>query len=235
MKKFLPFLSLFIFLGNNSPAQSILVRGGATISNFNNNISETGDADKYETFNRILFNFGAYVDFSLANDLSLETGLQFSRKGNKSESLLIFDGGMLYSEGRRHIDYLDIPLLVKRSFSLSGVEFNVALGGYSGIALSGVASNKGELVLSDPNADVGMDDSMNNPQKISIGKADENGGIKRMDYGLMAGLAANLGSIEIATRYGFGLQNIFLPSPDTEDRGFVLKNRFLQITIGYTF
>lgn len=151
---------------------------------------------------------GGVLDIGLAKDISIETGLLYSRKGVKLSDRFL---GQSFEVQYRY-NYVEIPVYAKYKYK----GLMLAVGPYIGLIAG--ASYKG----------VTVDTSFT--EKISIGNDPNMDGVKRMDAGLnvKAGYAFPIGLCLFA-QYGLGLSNT---SPGI---GFTAKNNVVCFSVGYYF
>ncbi|WP_291783565.1 porin family protein [Cecembia sp.] len=114
MKK--PFLLLFgvllVFSATNSYAQ-FGARGGLNVANF----------DGFSFNSRLGFHLGAFYEYELQPEWSIEPGIYFSQKGYKSSS----------GDIRENLGYIDIPILARYRFADM---FNVFAGPQGSLLVS---------------------------------------------------------------------------------------------------
>lgn len=124
-------------------------------------------------------------------------------------------------EDKLNIYYLDIPLTAKAIFDVGGSKIYGTFGPYIGMGLSGKI--KSEYT--------GNYETETDEEDINFGSDKDEDDLKRLDYGLTAGVGIELKSIQIGINYNLGLANI---SSYTDD-GNKISNRVLGISVGYKF
>jgi opacity protein-like surface antigen len=151
-------------------------------------------------------NLGVSASFEISRGLMFETGLGLSQKGFKTS----YEG----STGTYRVNYLDIPLTIKKSL---GDKIFVQAGPYLGFAVSGTSKGKSDGETTDSPIDLGSD------------KEDDDQ--KRLDFGLTFGAGAMVtDKIQVGLSYGLGLANV---ATDTEG-GYKETNQVIGITLGYS-
>lgn len=197
-------------------AQTIGVRGGLNLATFRIEDDNDTYSDDFEM--NPGFHVGVIANFPLAGIVSFEPGLLLSTKGYKYGYEEISDGETWKYEGKMNLMYVDIPLMAKANIDVGGAEVFGALGPYVGLGLTG--KMKSETTI--------MGEKETNEEDISWG-SDEEDDLKRLDYGLMAGVGAEFGPIQFGVSYAYGLANI----ATFDDDGFHTSNRVLSVSVGY--
>ncbi len=210
MKKYSKILILFVLVAfsTQSFAQTFGIKGGV-------NFAKMLDKDEDETYSddykmKTGFHVGFTIEQPITDMFSFESGLLLSTKGFKWKEDK--DNNV-----KLNLFYLDIPIALKTSFDLGGIQIYTLTGTYLGIGLSG--KFKGEVNGNNEEADVDW------------GTDDDEDDFKRIDFGLLIGAGIDIGAIQIGLSYSLGLSNI---STYTED-GYKNKNRVLSISVGYKF
>lgn len=148
---------------------------------------------------------------------SLETGLLLSTRGYKYTEQ---ESSYEYSETATSYN-INIPVTAKASFSVGGPKIYGLLGPYFRIGLSGkIKWNETEC---------GITSSWT--KTIKWGPDSENDDLKRFDFGLLAGVGAEINSFKIEMSYGLGMANISSYTGDS----MKVKNRVLYISLCYVF
>jgi hypothetical protein len=186
------------------------------------NLSNVLIKDNYDTYSDNLkmhpgFHIGATAEFPFSEMMSFETGLLLTTKGYKyNESEADYE----YSE-KASAYYLDIPITAKASFNVGGPKIYGLLGPYVGIGLTGKYKSEGNY----------YGQTFSETEDIKWGSDPDVDHLKRLDFGLLGGVGAEISSFKVELTYGLGLANI---SSYTED-GTTLKNRVLSLSVGYIF
>lgn len=119
-------------------------------------------------------------------------------------------------KGSVNLLYIDVPLNAKASFDLGGAKLFVLAGPYAGFGITGKYKIKSE--------------GLSIEQDIEWG-TDEESDLKRLDFGINAGVGVQINSFEISAGYGLGLANL---APQTEG-GYKIANRVIGISLCYKF
>ncbi len=178
------------------------------------NIEDQPELQDLEALNKFLIT--SSFNFPITNYFSIEPGVNFIQKGTKAiatESNLFLT---VTSEGTIKYYSLDVPINAK--LNLEKGDFNVfAFGGpYIGMGLSGKSVIKTSI-----NGVSGNDFE----DDLNWGEGDAND-LKRLDYGVNAGIGFGYKNIELNAFYGFGLTNM-------APTDFTLNSRNLYVTLGY--
>jgi hypothetical protein len=202
----------------NLYSQRMTVKGGLNLSTFGYTYFE-GEEESLKMNPGI--NLGVTAEFKIAKPLAIETGLIFSTKGIKMVQEYSGMGGTYKMTGKFNLYYIDVPLNLKGSFNIGKVKVYGTAGPYLGVGLFG--SSKYKLTY---NGETESD--------RDIFHFKNSGGIKRLDYGLNAGMGVEIKAIQIGVNYGYGLQNL----NEVEERSnseYKLTNKVLSFTVGYKF
>jgi hypothetical protein len=158
------------------------------------------------------FLMGGYLDYRIGNTFSVQTELNYQKKGGKFSST--YEG--VESTLRREFNYITVPLLLKGNFFDKGLgdswEFSLFTGPYVGFLTSAHSSIN----------------TAGNKSPIDIhNQAD------KKDFGTIFGVGVsyklnNSGAIIAELRYQMGLSEV-----DKLDTG--LRNKGMGITLGYRF
>ncbi len=195
-----------IMTTNASFAQNFGIKAGlnlATMLMKDDDYTYSDDLDM-----KLGFHLGVTAEFPISEMISFETGLLLTQKGYKFK-INWFGETWDYTF---NLNYLEVPLMAKVTYDLGGAILYGQFGPYVGFGLTG------KYKFDDEEEDVewgsGVDDD-----------------IKRLDFGLNAGIGLQVNNITIGASYGLGLMNV---SPDDED-GFKANNRVIGFSVGYRF
>ncbi|MCZ2102642.1 MAG: PorT family protein [Chitinophagales bacterium] len=196
-------------------AQEIGIKGGV---NFANILAKDNDETYSDDFKSLLgFHAGVTVDFPFTDMLAFQTGALLSQKGYKFEES---EGGF-FIKNKTTINYVDIPLHLKASFGVGGLNIYALAGPYVGIGLSG--KSKYEYNFGGQ--------TEKEEEDISFGSGDDDD-IKRLDYGLSVGAGVEINNqVSLGATYNLGLANL----SNYTDNGSKINNRVFQISVGYKF
>jgi len=171
--------------------QEISIRGGYNLSK----ISFKQENRKIEGVqNNPGFNAGPIIAFPLKGRLSLEAGLLFTSKGFQQKG--VDPSGTLYYSFRRDMYYLEVPVLMKGSFTVGKVELFGMLGPYVAYGLYGYDHTTG----------TGEYSSAVEKTSVKWGN-DEYYKLDRLDYGPKFGAGININKFQLGVSYGLGLKN----------------------------
>lgn len=205
-----------ITLSTKSFSQRMTVKGGLNMSTVGYNYFDEGEESLKMNPG---INLGVTVEFKIAKPLAIETGLIFSTKGFKMVQDYSDMGETYKMTGKFNLYYIDVPLNLKGSFNIGKVKVYGTAGPYLGVGLLG--SSKYEETYN------GETDSEKDIFDF------EDLGIKRLDYGLNAGLGFEIKAMQIGVNYGYGLQNLI--EGENSNSEFKLTNKVLSFTVGYKF
>ena len=211
---------LIIASVSESYAQSFGIKAGFNLSNMLIKDDDETYSDEYKM--KPGFHVGAIVQFPITGIFSFETGLLLSTKGLKSETEETFDGETIKYKGTMILYYIDIPLMAKLTFDVGKVSVFGELGPYLSFGLSGKLKTEFSY----------KGDTDSDSEDIEWGSDKENDMLKRLDYGLTAGVGiVIINTVQLGLAYDLGLANI---STITEG-GSNIKNRVFRISVGYKF
>ena len=215
--QFYSFLLLFIgtslFTAEALQSQtSVGLRGGLNISKWDWSDAEYNDVTKNSTN----FVFGIPVRIGLGGGLSLQTGIDYIRKGvTLEEEDLGISGKSVIS-----LNYIEIPAMLQFGFDLGGVGIGLQAGPSLGYGLDGKVDSEFTIAgqTEKESEEIDWDE-------------DE---IARTDFGL--NLGAFLGfemttvNLFLDARYQLGLTDL-----NDSDDGEEAKNRGIQISLGFLY
>ena len=200
-----------LLISLTSFAQTFGIKAGVNSSKIVMNFDNADGEIKMKS--QVGFHVGSMVEFQIKNTFSIESGLIFTTKKGFFE---VEDDAEL-ERAVINTFYLDIPLAVKKSFTISNTKVFGTFGSYLGMGLSGTLKND---IIEDGQTDSETSD-------ISFG-SDKNDLLKKFEFGLTAGIGIELKTIQIGITYNLGLSNI-------GDNDTVLKNRVLGLSVAYLF
>ena len=158
------------------------------------------------------FLIGGFVDYKIGSFLSLQTELNYQKKGGKFTST---------SEGpesivRKEFNYITVPLLIKSTFHDKGLSDNCDLELFTGPYLGFLTSAYSNIKAGSITTPVNIEDQA-----------------KRTDWGIFLGggvsyKLGNGGAVIAELRYQMGLNEVDKQDPD-------LRNKGMGLTIGYRF
>ncbi|MDR0823739.1 MAG: PorT family protein [Prevotella sp.] len=171
-------IAIALLMGVNASAQTPItfgIKAGVNLSNL------TGDSDGTKA--KIGFNAGVTVDFGIAQDVYLLTGLEYSLKGAK-----LSDEGETMKLG---LSYIQLPIHVGYKLAVAeGTNIVFHAGPYLGYLAGGNWSYDG--------ASIGIFSDAGE----AISK------FKRFDFGVGLGVGAEFGKIGVGLGWDFGLAKI---------------------------
>ncbi len=163
----------------SSNAQSLIVKGGLSMSNMTIKDDNVTYSDDFKT--KTGFHIGIAGELPLFGGVMFEPGLMFATKGYKVDL-----GDVSVS-----LNYIDIPLNLKYKLDIGDFAVWGSVGSYVGIGLSG--KHKMTLLGKDVENDV---------------KFGEDEDFKMLDYGLGFGAGVEYHRIILGVYYNIGLANI---------------------------
>lgn len=194
-------LGLALGLGTAANAQGPAIGVKGGLNVSNLHVDEANDENS-----RIGFNLGVFGRTAPEAPIGLQVELLYSTKGTHATYSGFF--GIVDQDVDFNLNYLELPVLV--GFRLGSV-LELQAGGYAGYLLSAKASTTGDL--GSGSDDLDRDNFMS------------------MDYGVVGGVALNLGTLQVGARYNYGLAEI----ADSDAAKTVLgdaKNACVQVYLG---
>jgi hypothetical protein len=158
------------------------------------------------------FLIGGFLDFRMGKSLSLQTELNYQKKGDKEKSTT--DG--IESVTRKEFNYLTVPVLLKYNINDAGLGEKWAIAFFGGPYGSYLTSASANIKTGNETTPIDIDNQAENTDMGAI----FGGGVS---YRLKNG-GALIGEL----RYQMGLKSIDKQDPD-------LRNKGMGITIGYCF
>ncbi|MBK7212405.1 MAG: PorT family protein [Bacteroidales bacterium] len=165
------------------------------------------------------YSVGLASEIPITKAISFEPGISFSNKGYKlfekqGLALDISDYNLNIS-----LNYLEIPLYLKTSYTYGSVKMYGAAGPYLGVGLWG-RQKADFLFRGQPRSD---------NSAISWGTDINTDTYRRIDWGINAGAGIEISSWQFGLSYSFGLANL---SPDTSGN-LKNKNKVIALNLGY--
>ncbi len=195
------------------------VKAGYNLSNVFAKDAKTGD--KYSYNMKSGFQFGAFVDYSLGERLSIQPGAQFATQGFVDKYT---DNGSFIRKFSLY--YLQIPVNVQYKLPLGGIDMVFQAGPYFGYGLSGrqkVWKNDVKQELSDER------------KKISIGGNSSDNLQNAIDYGIGAAVGIEFVNIQFLVGYNVGLHDLTFKKSTGKAYNNDMKNNGLTFTAAYVF
>lgn len=194
------------------------LKGGIGLSNIDFRISgedkDLIDDDDLKTKNITAFHLGGVVEFPLSENLNLQSGLLFSRKG------FAVDEADLESD-KYFFTYLQVPFHLIYHNS----NFQAFVGPYFSHGLAGLNRWKydGDTELEDLE-----------PTTKTVSFDDDQSYFNAFDYGIDLGVGYQVGPILINAGYSFGLGNI-QPKYEDIDIGIDITMSYRTISLSGTY
>lgn len=247
IKKIIIFLAAACFITTTPYAQSLLVgvKGGLSIPELKG--GGTPQSEGYSS--RLAPNFGAFINYQINSTIFLQGEVLFSGQGGKRNGIQAVDnvpdipvppGTTLYAnfDNETIINYLEIPVIVKFSFSGSNSVLSeyIDAGPYLGILLNAKTKTSGNSNLYYDKAGT-MPVSVNGhpiPPQDFNSETTITSSIKTINVGITGGIGialnTNAGECDLEVRGVYG----FIPIQSDNSNG---SNNIgaLYLTIGYGF
>lgn len=190
-------VGLIFIQTNTSNAQSFGVKGGVDFAK----LSYSNSGGSISSSSTTGFVIGGYATFEMSSGIMLQPELLYVQKGSESS----FGS----STTTTNLDYIEIPVLAKYSFSAGSSSFKpyAAAGPYLAFNMNAETEGGGQTT-------------------------DISDNVKGTDFGLAGEVGANISGFNIGLRYDLGLTDI-----DDSGQGGSgsTKNTALFITAGYSF
>lgn len=202
-------------------AQKVYIQGGANFANISNN--KNGDVENNNTL--VSFNAGVMGTFGISKIIDIETGLLFTGKGSKAET--VFNDNN-YVKAKFNPYYIELPvnLLVKFPIDKDAHLF-INAGPYAAVGVTGKSKLEtkflGIVSKSENNIQFNNDDPTTTQQEdASYSK------IKRFDYGLNFGGGIALKNLIVKANFGLGLAKINSTQTNNSDDQ---KNKYRTVSV----
>lgn len=202
-------LPFFMLISVPVFTQKFGLKAGVSETKLLNKDFDVNYSDEFKS--AVGFLVGATVEFPIKDWVAIESGVQMSLKGYKSE---------YFAKTRWSLYYLEIPVAAKGYYHFSNFGVYGVFGPYLGLGLTGKARTKYTDMQGQTTKHV---------EDVKWGSDSENDDLKRIDIGLTIGGGVSFNRIQIGLFYSPGLANI---SPDT-DNGLQAKNRVFGIEARY--
>jgi hypothetical protein len=165
------------------------------------------NADLYQGFMA-----GGFLEYRLGKIISLQTELNYQKKGEKFNST--FEGSE--SVVKREFNYITVPLLVKGTYQNDEISDNLDFNFFTGPYLGFLTSANSHIEVGSSVTPAPLE---NQAEKTDMGVVFGGG----VSYKLRSG-----GAIQAELRYEMGLKKV-----DSQDSD--LRNKGMGITLGYQF
>lgn len=177
-----------------------------------------------ENFKGILgYHFGVGADFSLGGDLlSIEPILRFNQRGLGYESTGdLFGGGSNITQSMTiRLNYLELPVMFNFNTEVGDIKLVYSVGPYAAYCVR--AHQVSSFSFQGQTQSFDSDDVTNFMDKLV---AD---GFNRLDYGLLAGVRAEINNFTIGLNGGMSAQSLFDSFNSSSERQLNL-----QLSVGY--
>lgn len=240
MKKFYQLTVLIGLMAFSLQSQAQVrfgVKAGLNLNNISQNVE---DSDfEFATKMSLGYHIGATMDFALFDDMSLQTGLLFTRKGfNNDLEEGFFGDDPVDGYDRNFYHYLEIPIHVAYKIN----SFQLYAGPYVALGLGG----KNKYEYTEEFNGMKFTESGELKLKPAYGKLtesdfddleDDEDYINGLDMGINFGVGYQTGPVLINAGYSLGLTNLTprLEGFDEERDAFKLTNRVISVSLSYFF
>ncbi len=187
------------------------IKAGISTNSVGLNFEDSDDEKAYRDMLKLKpgFSLGLAAEYNFTRALSLQTSLQFTKKGFKMER----EEGVNFEKRKTSISYLEVP--VHLAFKVS--KFQVHAGPYVGFGLTGKSKHEYNF-----NADSGKcgvvnascqgNGETNYEFKNKVSESDLAGYkayLRRLDVGLNLGAGYRFGPVLVTATYAKGLSNLY--------------------------
>ncbi len=193
------------------------IKGGIDFSKFklsNGGFYSNALSEKNESYARI--RIGAFHNFELTDNVGIQLEGYFVQKGSEIKAKAVLNEMV----GKFRISYLEIPVLLKYKMAFKGADLYFVGGAYTAFRLSGKLYEQ---------------EKVDGKKVGSEGKTDVKDEFKKVDFGLVAGIGANIKlnpvDLILEARYNFGLLNV----NDVKGSDVKIRNRSLSFMLGIGF
>jgi len=197
-------------------AQIFGVRGGFNLSNVL--IKYDGETWSDDFKMKPGFHIGPTMEIPLSEVVSIDGALLYTTKGTKMKESETYQNTTYEYKSTTTLNYLELPVNLKVKFDIGSIIGFGAIGPYFGYALSGKSKYEESI----------NGNSSSETEDIDF---DEDGDLKRFDFGMGFTGGIEVGKMQFGINYGLGLSNISQYSDDDE----TVKNRNLSFFGAYRF
>lgn len=187
------------------------VKAGLNLANIAQNYKISEDED--DTDMLLGLSLGATVEYELKENLALQSGLIFSRKGYKMDYKDEYES----SEGKVKVTWLEVPM----NFTYKMNDFQIYAGPYMAFGIGG------EMEYDE--TEDGYSYSSSTDIKFGDNDSDH---VRGFDYGLNLGLGYQTGNLLFNAGYSLGLANL---QPNDSDGDYKNSNRVISFSVSYFF
>ena len=214
MKTFFPLLIILVISNLGAFAQIISVQTGFSSTTTEYKFKDQEKFEDYYDFNAG-FQIGFMAEFPLNKIISFVPGVLLQTKGFHTSGS--FKPDIEYNwDHDFNLWYLDIPVLLNVNIPVTKIKLFTDIGPYAGIGLSGNYKYK---------------DVIGNNVDVTKGKfnwgADDEAFFKRLEYGALARIGAEVKHVKFGVSYALSLSNIAVNENNT------YKNKLLTLFVSY--
>lgn len=161
--------------------------------------------------------FGVLAQFELTENVALQPEVMYSTMGTKSEEFGVTTTTKL--------NYLQIPINVMYKFGSGSAKPYITAGPYLGYAINGKTEFDYDL------GDINFKQISIPVNEVDIEFGDEEGQMKRLDFGIGIGAGIELKHFQFGVNYSLGLANI-MGAGDSDNSA---KNRLFSVSAAFLF
>jgi hypothetical protein len=198
-------------------AQSLAIRIGGNLSSA---IVKNDDPDP--NLPTPSSNLGPAVGLSythtLSDQVSISSGVNFSVKGFNVLSSATILNEDVFIDGRLNLHYIEIPTLFIYKIELHKMSLVLLGGPYVAFGAGGQGTTTIKFRTR----------TVNETRDVPWGN--EDGDLKRVDFGGQIGIGAQFYKLRISCIYGLGLPNVFANRAENQ----VFRNSVLSLVVSYT-
>ena len=214
MKTLFTLIIILLIFKVDACAQFISVQTGFSSTTVEYKFKDQEKFEDYYDFNAG-FQFGFMAEFPLTKIISIVPGVLLQTKGFHTSGS--FNPDIEYSwDHDFNLWYLDIPVLLNVNIPVAKITFFTDIGPFAGIGLSGKYKYK---------------DVIGNNVDVSKGKfnwgTDDEAFFKRLEYGAMARIGAEIKHVKFGVSYALSLSNIAVNENNT------FKNKVFTFFVSY--
>jgi hypothetical protein len=157
--------------------------------------------------------FGLLMDFSLSENISLETGIIFGTKGYRVKEKYNIYGYSYSYTGRLLTVYGNVPVAVKYTHNLENLKIYGLFGPDLGVGIYGRVKFTSDVT----------GDKETEKDDVAWGTNEEKDDLKRLDIGAKVGAGIEWKSFQFGLNYIYGISNIATNG--------TMKNRVFNISV----
>ncbi len=213
-----------VVIGTAKAQLSYFGRAGMNLSSVT--VLDEQGAEEKGFSNRIGFQIGGGVDYSLNDNMGVEISALYAQRGT-TYAISETDAGtgmVIDFDTKMTFHYIDIPINFRYSVEMGDGKLNILAGPKFGLGLSGKWTGTSKVSF------LGQNMTSNIDEDLSFGSSDTND-LKTLDLGVGLGVGYEISNFHFVASYHYGFTNHDNSATGKES----MKQNMISFTVGYRF